>query len=48
MEDVNKMDNLVKGIDITTVPQAIQKLETYVIANQESLIANKVDNIGKL
>jgi len=42
------MDSLAKGINVTTVPQAIWNLETYIVANQDSLIANNTDNIGKL
>ena len=45
--EFNKIDSLAKGINIITVPQAIQKLETY-ITNQDSLIANNIDNISKL
>ena len=47
-EDVNGMDSLAERIDVTTVPRARQKLETYVVANQESSIADKADDIGKL
>ena len=42
------MDSLTEGIDIATIPQARQKLETYIVANQKSSIVNKVDDIGKL
>jgi len=42
------MDSLAEGINVITVPQAIQKLETHVVANQDSLIANDINNIGKL
>jgi len=31
-----------------TVPQAIQKLETYVVTNQDFLITNNTDDINKL
>ena len=42
------MDSLVKEIDVVTVLQAIQKLEIYVVTDQDSLIANDIDNISKL
>jgi len=32
-EDVNEMDSLAKGINVVTVPQAKQKLETYIVTN---------------
>ena len=42
------MDSLTEGIDAATVPQAIQKLETHMVANRDSSIANDTDDIGKL
>jgi len=42
------MDSLAKGIDIATVPQAKQKLETHIVTNQDSSITNDTDDIGKL
>jgi hypothetical protein len=32
-EDINEVDSPAEGIDIITVPQAIQKLEIYIVAN---------------
>jgi len=32
-EDVNKIDSLAKGINAVTIPNAKQKLETYIVAN---------------
>jgi hypothetical protein len=32
-EDINEVDSLAKGINIIIIPQAIQKLETYIMAN---------------
>lgn len=43
--EFNEMDSLAEGIDVATVPQAIQKLETHVVANRDSSIANDADNI---
>jgi hypothetical protein len=47
-KDVNKIDSLAEGINVMTVSKARQKLETYIVANQESSIADKADSISKL
>ena len=47
-ENINEIDSLAEGINVVTIFKAIQKLETYIVTNQDSSIANNIDNISKL